>query len=494
MMNSHWNADVVNIPTSQEIDETPTSINAATCFYEVQFKCSVDIYITEDKYQYGDMVLVTCERGYNIGFVSREVGINEFVEINQNNSLPPKKIISHLHDEDKTIRKMLIDKIAGESYVLAQCKSHVKGRKLGVFSDIVSTEFQFDRNKLMVYIKKYEDVSVCRLVRKLYDTFKIRIKVYEVENTQILYDMALKYHELSKLDLPVKELFSLEISATPPSAFDQNSHGSTRSSSSSLSSSSSRTLNHQNYYHPSAFETNSSLSPYSSISATTYPRPHGRQKPNHLRPQRHSAGIAEFSHRQPHYPHIFSPRSQSLITAPLDWSMLDIDQEQPQQSQLPYHSYENSSTPTATDAVYASSSSIPPSSSSRDVEYYLNYNYSQNRVDKNYENYYPKKSTNYSYQHQRQQQQHQHHHQNYSFDEPTNTGWYESVPSAYSDYPTYQQDYSASCAPSSTSNSNSSTYSKYPYSATTSSNSSTLSTVAADYVYKSNYSLELSSL
>ena len=169
------------------------------------------------KQQHGNLVIVSCERGYNVGFIDQEIDINSF----QNNGdkeegdhFISKKILNHVSDEDQTIRNLLKEKIAAENYALAQCKMHVKGRKLAIYSDIISTEFQFDRKKLIVYLKKYQEISVCRLVRYLYETFQVRIKVLEVEDANVLYDMAQKYHEISKLNLPFSDIFHFDLKET----------------------------------------------------------------------------------------------------------------------------------------------------------------------------------------------------------------------------------------------------------------------------------------
>lgn len=169
------------------------------------------------KQQHGDLVIVSCERGYNVGFIDQEVEMNSFQDNRdkeEGDHLIPKKILNHVLDEDQTIRNLLQEKIAAENYALAHCKMHIKGRKLAIYSDIISTEFQFDRKKLIVYIKKYQEISVCRLVRYLYETFQVRIKVLEVEDVNVLYDMAQKYHEISKLNLPFSEIFHFDLKET----------------------------------------------------------------------------------------------------------------------------------------------------------------------------------------------------------------------------------------------------------------------------------------
>jgi hypothetical protein len=116
------------------------------------------------------------------------------------------RILSQLSDEDDTIRDMLRSKISYENYALEQCKLHCHGKKLGIFSEIISTEFQFDRKKLFIYMKKYTEVSVCTLVRRLYDLFKMQIKILEVDNANIVHDLVLKYHDLSQLHLSLGDI------------------------------------------------------------------------------------------------------------------------------------------------------------------------------------------------------------------------------------------------------------------------------------------------
>ena len=163
------------------------------------------------------MVLVHNDRGHNVGFVDREVALEDYYKIHQEPNLAPnqrpKKILSFLLDDDESIRKMLQSKISAENYTLKQCQVHTKGRKLSVCADIISTEFQFDRKKLTIYIKKYDDVSVCRLVRKLYESFKMRVKVLEVESAKILHDLAWKYFEVSRLNIPFNEIFTFNLNS-----------------------------------------------------------------------------------------------------------------------------------------------------------------------------------------------------------------------------------------------------------------------------------------
>mmetsp|Transcript_23995 Transcript_23995/g.24584 ORF Transcript_23995/g.24584 Transcript_23995/m.24584 type:complete len:428 (-) Transcript_23995:36-1319(-) len=199
----------------KQIEQTISQENERIIYYyQVYFKCSTDIYSSLDKREYGDMVIVHCDRGYNVGFIENEVNLEDFYSKHPDRNQRPKKILSFLTDDDQTIHKMLLSKIAAENYALNQCKTHIKGRKLSIFADTIATEFQFDRKKLTIYIKKYDDVSVCRLVRKLYETFKMRIKVLEVDSANTLHDIAWKYLEVSKLNIPFDEIFTFDLNSS----------------------------------------------------------------------------------------------------------------------------------------------------------------------------------------------------------------------------------------------------------------------------------------
>jgi hypothetical protein len=177
-------------------------------YYEVCFKCSSDIYKTREKQQTGDMVTVYCDRGFTIGFVSKEIFHDELqLKLSSNPNFNPKRIHSFLKDEDKSIQKTLFEKVNVEKFALSQCKILMRGHRLGVLAEAIATEFQFDNKRLTIYLNKQEEVSVCRLVRKLYEKFKTRIKVLEVDKPQLLRENAAKYLKLSKLDIELDEIF-----------------------------------------------------------------------------------------------------------------------------------------------------------------------------------------------------------------------------------------------------------------------------------------------
>ena len=165
------------------------------------------------KYEYGDMVIVDCQNGHNVGFIDHEVLLSDYYKIHHESNKIPKKILSFNLDDDQIIRNMLQMKITAENYALHQCQTHIKGSKLSLFSDIISTEFQFDRKKLTIYIKKFENVSVCRLARKIRESFKMHIKVFEIQRIQTLHDFAWKYFEISKLNVPFNEIFTFNMNS-----------------------------------------------------------------------------------------------------------------------------------------------------------------------------------------------------------------------------------------------------------------------------------------
>lgn len=186
------------------------------------------------------MVIVSSSGGSNIGFITHEVDPYEFQSLAQRDGLhfPPKKILSKLKDGDETIRNILCHKISTENYALNKCKWIMKGHRTGILIDVFATEFQFDNKKLIVYLKKHENVSVCRLVRKLFEIFKMKIKIVETTQIETLYRCAMQYLNISRLEVSFDEIFhpvpdlsvppqttkSAATYATPTASYDNNYH------------------------------------------------------------------------------------------------------------------------------------------------------------------------------------------------------------------------------------------------------------------------------
>lgn len=152
------------------------------------------------------MVSVPCERGYTIGFVAREVYEDEVMNRFATTNWKPKKIHTHLFDEDNSIKQTLKTKIDTENFALSHCKVLMRGHRSGSLAEVLGTEFQYDNKRLTVYLKKFEDLSVCRLVRKLNEKFRTRISVVEVDSIHEMQERALRYLTLSQLDLTIDRL------------------------------------------------------------------------------------------------------------------------------------------------------------------------------------------------------------------------------------------------------------------------------------------------
>jgi hypothetical protein len=201
------------------LDSSHIFLSSSLFIYEVCFKTCVELYTYHEKIDQGEIVTVQCERGYNIGFISKEI-LKETLQ--NENEIPTKRILAKLLDEDNTIKDMLKYKIVAEKNALSQCRIHCKGHRLGSFADAIAADFQFDRKKLTVFLRKYEDVSVCRLVRKLYDTYKMRIKILEVEDPEVMKEMTKKYLDISKLNVQLSEAFNFDPSANSSNKNSKN--------------------------------------------------------------------------------------------------------------------------------------------------------------------------------------------------------------------------------------------------------------------------------
>jgi hypothetical protein len=208
-MQTNQDNEIMNyyeVPTHSSSSITSSGHLNLMLFSQVCFKCSADIYKTNTKLQVGDMVSVPCERGYTVGFISREVYGEELVKKLLNASWKPKKIHTHLLDEDNSVKQTLKTKIDTENFALSHCKVLMRGHKSGSLAEVLGTEFQYDNKRLTVFLKKFEDLSVCRLVRKLNEKFRTRISVVEVESYREIQDRALRYLSLSGLDVSYDRL------------------------------------------------------------------------------------------------------------------------------------------------------------------------------------------------------------------------------------------------------------------------------------------------
>jgi hypothetical protein len=200
------------------------------------------------------MVIVSTTGGSNIGFISREIDSFELQCLNEatasqssdlTNStsdthsslplplIPTKKILSKLKDGDETIHNLLLTKVTNERHALAKCHSLLRG-----FSSTASTssssssslsdssieifaiEIQFDQKKLFLYLlppapspctslcssTSHRRQEISHFVGKLFEIFKMKIKIIEVENEETVRDSARRYLTLSKLPVSLVDL------------------------------------------------------------------------------------------------------------------------------------------------------------------------------------------------------------------------------------------------------------------------------------------------
>jgi hypothetical protein len=192
----------------------------------------------EDELEIGDFVAVQCGKGYNVGAVSRAIPPD--VDVPLKESTKHQKILNKLTEDKAAIEQMLRNKVLAENNALTLCRSFCRGHRIGSFIDAIAAEFQFDRKKLTVYVMKTGEASVCKLVRKLFDSFKMRISILDIESVDMARRLAIEYLEYTKLNLDLQEVFLDPVTSTarhysypkvgPPRKTGQNSqyaHGGT---------------------------------------------------------------------------------------------------------------------------------------------------------------------------------------------------------------------------------------------------------------------------
>lgn len=166
------------------------------------------------------MVIIHNDRGYNIGFVSKEIHNPDVSLLEDANGMKKKMMfLTTLPDHGSKIRSILESKIEAEKFASYQCLIHTKGHRLSQFAEILTTDFQFDRKKLTVYVKRDEKLlSVCRLVRKLYETFKMRIKVIEIDSIEIFQQRLSTYLQKCQLEVSLEDLMETTLTLSEKGA------------------------------------------------------------------------------------------------------------------------------------------------------------------------------------------------------------------------------------------------------------------------------------
>jgi hypothetical protein len=169
------------------------------------------------------MVIVSSKNSSNIGFISRSLSHEELSQLRDqlhDPLLPTKKILSKLKDGDETIRNILYNKIHQENSVLMRSYSILRGHTSSHHLHLLATEYSFDQKNLIIFLQRdLEEVSVCRLVRKLFEIFKIKIKVKIVESGEALCGSAEQYLKLSQLNVTMEDL----LPSPPPSVLASSS-------------------------------------------------------------------------------------------------------------------------------------------------------------------------------------------------------------------------------------------------------------------------------
>lgn len=184
-----------------------------TYCYEVYYKCCNGTYLSELRLKEGDVVVVEADRGYDVGVINRPLP-SHFDSVHLSSSA---KILSKLDDEDGSVKEMLRKKVILENKALIFARNACHELNVKHLLYVVGTEFQFDRKKLTVYYQKLQpDASLCKLIRKLFGAFKMRIWMENVtidtdcESLNMLsmfQPNTLKFLDLTKLPLTIDDVY-----------------------------------------------------------------------------------------------------------------------------------------------------------------------------------------------------------------------------------------------------------------------------------------------
>jgi hypothetical protein len=179
-------------------------------FLKVYFTCFVGTFWTS-KYQLseGDFIIVQADRGHDIGVVNHLLHSDE-IPIHQSTD-GTNEIISVVPKDEFPVRAMLQDKVIAQNQALEICRNKCVELLISSQIEIIATEFQFDRKKLTLYYKKHSDVSVCKLIRKLYNIFKMRIWMEPIDvelSNDSFGDITTKFLSLGQITIPAQEKLS----------------------------------------------------------------------------------------------------------------------------------------------------------------------------------------------------------------------------------------------------------------------------------------------
>jgi hypothetical protein len=173
----------------------------------VSTKCAADLYQYDKPLEIGDFVAVQSGKGYNVGVVSQVFPADLLLSHHSPRDIKWQLILHKLTDDRQSLEEMLSAKITFENDALARCRHYCSTHRIGNFIRPIAAEFQFDRKKLTIYVMKTGDASVCKLVRKLFDSFKIRISILDIESPELARHYAVKYLNLSGINLSLNTVF-----------------------------------------------------------------------------------------------------------------------------------------------------------------------------------------------------------------------------------------------------------------------------------------------
>ncbi|KAI5184741.1 hypothetical protein NEHOM01_0343 [Nematocida homosporus] len=127
----------------------------------------------------GTFVIIEADRGEDCGAVLLECPTKCIPEIAQKyglSSLEIKQIYRIATEQDKLL---LLEQNELEAEAVRSCRDKVEAKNLAM--EIVSAEYQWDRNKLTFYFKSEKRVDFRDLVKDLYKVYKTRIWMCAVE-------------------------------------------------------------------------------------------------------------------------------------------------------------------------------------------------------------------------------------------------------------------------------------------------------------------------
>ncbi|KAI5189680.1 hypothetical protein NEMIN01_0633 [Nematocida minor] len=128
----------------------------------------------------GAFVIIEADRGEDCGSIIVDIidaeNINEIAAKYNIATTDTKKIYRVANDKDKLL---LLEQNELEQSAVASCREKVKEKKLCM--EIVSAEYQWDRNKLTFYFKSDKRIDFRELVKELYKIYKTRIWMCAVE-------------------------------------------------------------------------------------------------------------------------------------------------------------------------------------------------------------------------------------------------------------------------------------------------------------------------